>query len=112
MIFEETFPEVERVTRYMRARVLASVDERHVFGNIGVADPEFLKIFNRRLLVGNDSTALGRADGALITTTFADRLFGGTFSDYSELVGRTMRFHTKAEADFYTVEAEQVLRIP
>ena len=70
-------PGLEAVARaWGRGEMAAAADDRSVYLRTIVADPDFLKIFDFKVLEGDLRDALGSAHGAVITESGAMRLFG------------------------------------
>lgn len=100
---EETFPEIEATTRMIQAHALAVVGNRHHGFDLLDADPTFLTMFPFPLAAGTVDDALSNVDQIVISKTFADLMFAGTFSHYEDLLGRTVELKGTEPNDVFVV---------
>ncbi len=86
-------PELESVARYRRGGNIrmALAGESRPF-NVSYAEPSFLNIFDFKVVAGNLAGALSGRN-AIVTTSAAERLFGG-----GDAVGKTIVAEGKSEA--------------
>ena len=99
----DAFPEVENTSRVIRTQILMAAGERHVSQETIEVDEPFLKMFDVPLIAGDAPTALSRVDQVIVTRWLADRLFGDTFEDYGDLIGRTITLFGKKTQDDYAI---------
>ena len=81
----DQIPEVLAQTRLARERMTLISGDEQFLENIGVVDPNFLKVIHLPLIEGNPATALSRPDGIVLTQAAAHKFFGDT-----EPVGKTL----------------------
>ncbi|MGB7395590.1 MAG: FtsX-like permease family protein [Pricia sp.] len=81
---KEDFPEVEEATRVVLTDVFysslirsADSDESYYEPRAYIADSTFFKIFKFRFLEGRPETALNTPNAIVLSSTLADKLFGG-----------------------------------
>ncbi|MCP4727107.1 MAG: FtsX-like permease family protein [bacterium] len=77
-VLKQEIPEVtESVRIWRRGRVPMTVEDRKVFStDFAFVDPEIFKIFDFKLEVGDENTALAEPFKAVITRNMAQKLFG------------------------------------
>jgi len=78
-ILETEYPEVEEQV-FMRAFPQYSIkhDNRYYFENTLLADGDFFRLFDFRLVEGNPGTALSKPGQIVITEKLQEKFFGGT----------------------------------
>jgi putative ABC transport system permease protein len=92
-------PRLEAVARGLNLGPLAAAAEDRSAYLFGLAvDPEFLKIFDFKVVKGELANALASSSGAVITEDAAKRLFGTT-----DVIGRAVLLQTRAEATISAV---------
>jgi putative ABC transport system permease protein len=74
---KEDIPELEAVARFRQVgEVAASTGGREMYLTGARADPEFLEVFQFEFIAGERRSALQSQDGAVLTQSAAQRLFG------------------------------------
>jgi len=73
---KENFPEVERYVQMMKTiSIVRHKEDWHKTEKSCYASEDFFKIFSFQLLIGNDSLALNRPHTAVISQSFANKVF-------------------------------------
>ncbi|MEX0315483.1 MAG: ABC transporter permease [Allomuricauda sp.] len=74
----EKFPEIESYVRFRRFDEQNFVVDRQVYDNqiISMVDPSYFDIFNQKLVLGNESTALVEPFSIVISEILANTIFG------------------------------------
>lgn len=73
---EANFPEIEAVTRYMPINDLVQKDEFSDQENIHLVSPDFLKVFDFKLLQGNPRQVFSDLNSVVLTEEMANKYFG------------------------------------
>ena len=87
------YPEVSHATTLANYQTLIEADGEYYVENVVFADEEFFNVFGHVFLKGDASTALSNAKGAVLTESFARKLFGE-----KDPIGQSLSFWTDKEA--------------
>jgi putative ABC transport system permease protein len=98
-----SFPDVEQSTRVIKTWVLMSIGQHHLEHTIVEVDASFLQMFSYPLAAGSAASALDGLDHMVVSKAWADRMFGDTFTDYAELVGKEVLCHGNQGAEAFTI---------
>jgi len=90
-------PELESVVRSTPANLSIGVRENQFSSEGLFADPDFFKLFDRQIILGNLDNALSTPEGVVLTASMANRLFGT-----DDVVGQTV---TIDSSDHFSVVA-------
>lgn len=88
------YPEIEEYTRLMPGGTLNVKVEDHIFkeGDFHYADERFLSVLAINLLAGDATTALKEPYSLVLTEATAIRYFGNREGNYTDVVGKTIRW--------------------
>lgn len=92
-LVKESFTEVENFTRLLRTIRMVVSEEQHNHirtDDIYFADPAIMSMFSFPVIKGRVSGALDAPYKAVITESFAQRIFGD-----SDPIGKNLRFHSR-----------------
>jgi len=94
---KKDYPEVEQTFRLNNAGFLLTVGDKKMNESGSFIDPEFFKVLDFPMLLGNSSTALDDPYNMVVTEDFAKKLFGT-----EDVVGQTVKIDS---TDIFTVTA-------
>lgn len=93
---KDDLPGVVRASAFSLKRKVQIAQGDQTFQQaVGLVNNDFLSMFTFPLLAGDPGTALARPDGIVITKTVAHKFWGTQKSDYSSLLGRSLRIKKK-----------------
>jgi len=90
--FPEDIAAVEKCTDYRRAYQWIKRGENNFQETILFTKPDFLHMFSFPMIAGDINTALDDPQSVIITKKTADKFFGDTLTEYSDMIGLTLTF--------------------
>jgi putative ABC transport system permease protein len=97
--FKDNFPSVIRSTGYKNALSWIRYQDKYFEEKFAFVDASFLNMFTFPLLAGDPNTALESPNSVVITQGIADKIFGASVENYSNLIGKVLRL-PKNNKDF------------
>ncbi|MCB0531501.1 MAG: ABC transporter permease [Lewinellaceae bacterium] len=94
----ENFPEIQRLARYLQANTLVKKDNFSEQEQVLAVDPEFLQMFDFKLIRGKKNQALKQIHQVVITEAMGEKYFGDPFP-----MGRTLTMKMDDQWTDYTV---------
>ncbi len=96
---QREFPEIEQATRlfYNGDLLVRRGGEIDRVENALFVDRHFLEMFSFRMLAARQDTLLARANEVVLTRRLADRYFPEAAGNYSEVLGRSLRFDRRED---------------
>lgn len=92
------YPDVEYMSRATDANALMKVDDKRINARGIFVDPDFLKIFDFRIIQGNPDKFLEGTYSVVLTASTAEKLFGK-----ENPMGKTISMNPYTEASNFTV---------
>jgi len=93
----DKFGEVEAGTRYFPRFVDVGYEQNYFRTNVTFIDPEFVDIFTLKQIRGNLNDALQKPNKAIVSTTWAEKMFGE-----EDPIGKTIHYDRALD---FTIEA-------
>jgi len=90
--FKDDIPGVEYAIAFRKTPVWIGYGEKKLREMVGFAELDFFDIFSHTFVAGNKETALKNLYGVVLTKTVADKFFGDSISEYSEMIGEILEF--------------------
>ncbi len=102
--FKEKVPGVEKSCRLRSTGAWIGIGDQLFYENIGFTDSSFLEMFSFPVIAGDPVNPLSFPQSIILTETVADKFFGDSIADYSEIIGIGIEFPQDAP-NVYTITA-------
>jgi putative ABC transport system permease protein len=97
---QENFGEVEATTRVYSFNTMVQKQENKLSENVHMVDSSFFKLFDFKLVTGNNSTPLENTNSLVVTETLAKKYFGNISP-----VGKTMQLQVGDQYESFNITA-------
>ncbi len=97
-LFEDNFPEVERVVQYIEQRYLVGRGENRITEPVSIIGPDFFEMFDMVLLEGDQSKPIPTREDIILSESYAKKYFGE-----SEAIGQQLSLQIGNEVRDFNV---------
>jgi putative ABC transport system permease protein len=101
---QEKVPGVEKSCRLRSTQVWIGIGDVLFQEEIGFTDSSFLEMFTFHVIAGDPITPLAFPQSLILTETLANKFFGDSINDYSEIIGESIEF-PQSPPNEYTITA-------
>lgn len=90
--FKDDIPSVEYALGFRKADAWIGFGKKMFRETIGFTDPDFFEIFSYPFIAGDQKTAFENLHSVIITRELADKMFGDSIPEYTDMIGQFIEF--------------------